>query len=173
LLSFLTFHHTALLAASHGLTEEQARCTPTVSTMCIGGLIKHLTTMQWGWTLTVTPPSDSGGTDSDRWRQWFENLADQHTVHHDESLDGLLAAYRAQNVETIRVFADADLDAAAEVPPSFQAAYSTGGPCEWTVRWVLLHIIEEFTRHAGHADIIRESIDGATMYELLFALEGL
>jgi hypothetical protein len=41
------------------------------------------------------------------------------------------------------------------------------------VRWVLLHIIEEFTRHAGHADIIRESIDGATMYELLFALEGL
>jgi hypothetical protein len=42
----------------------------------------------------------------------------------------------------------------------------------WTVRWVILHVINELTRHSGHADIIRESIDGATMYELLAGLEG-
>ena len=40
------------------------------------------------------------------------------------------------------------------------------------MRWVALHLIEELTRHAGHADIIRESIDGATMYELMAGLEG-
>ena len=43
---------------------------------------------------------------------------------------------------------------------------------DWSVRWVILHVINELTRHSGHADIIRESIDGATMYELLAALEG-
>ncbi len=42
----------------------------------------------------------------------------------------------------------------------------------WTVRWVLLHILEETARHAGHADIIREAIDGATMYPLMAAAEG-
>ena len=42
----------------------------------------------------------------------------------------------------------------------------------WSVRWVILHVINELTRHSGHADIIRESIDGATMYELLAGLEG-
>ena len=42
----------------------------------------------------------------------------------------------------------------------------------WTVRWVLLHLIEETARHAGHADILRESIDGATMYALMAAAEG-
>jgi hypothetical protein len=42
----------------------------------------------------------------------------------------------------------------------------------WSVRWVLLHLVEEIARHAGHADIVREAIDGATMYELLAAAEG-
>ena len=42
----------------------------------------------------------------------------------------------------------------------------------WPVRWVALHLIEELTRHAGHADIVRESIDRATMYKLLVALDG-
>ncbi len=37
----------------------------------------------------------------------------------------------------------------------------------WTVRWVVLHLIEETARHAGHADVVRESIDGASMYELI------
>jgi hypothetical protein len=42
----------------------------------------------------------------------------------------------------------------------------------WTVRWVLLHLIEETARHAGHADIVRETIDGAQMYPLMAAAEG-
>ena len=96
------------------------------------------------------------------------DLADQHTFHDDESLDSLLAAYKAQNAETLRVFAQADLDATIAVPDHLQALYEDP---QWTVRWVLLHIIEELARHAGHADMIRESIDGATMYQLIAALE--
>ena len=42
----------------------------------------------------------------------------------------------------------------------------------WSLRWVLLHLIEETARHAGHADIVREAIDGATAFELLAAVEG-
>ncbi len=62
----------------------------------------------------------------------------------------LLARFRAQNAETLKVFADADLDAAIVVPDHPQALDEEP---HWTVRWVLLHIIEEFARHAGHADI--------------------
>ena len=62
------------------------------------------------------------------------------------------------------------LDQAVPVPkgvPWFPADVQA-----WSVRWVLLHLVEETARHAGHADIIREAIDGATMYELIAAAEG-
>ena len=42
----------------------------------------------------------------------------------------------------------------------------------WSVRWVYFHLIEELARHAGHADIVREHVDGATMYELMAGAEG-
>jgi uncharacterized damage-inducible protein DinB len=168
LLEYLKYQHTAFFAVSHGLTDEQARCTPTVSTLCIGGLIKHVTTMQYAWTQQVAS-GDPLPDDPRSLVGMMADLADQQSVHDDESLDSLLAAYRAQNAETLRVFAEADLDGTIVVPDHIQALYEDP---HWTVRWALLHIIEEFTRHAGHADIIRESIDGATMYQLLAALEG-
>jgi hypothetical protein len=88
-------------------------------------------------------------------------LGNKEAVHDDESLTDLLAMYNAQNAETIRVFTEADPGATTEVPPDSGEVYLDS--CESTVRWVLLHLIEEFARHAGQADIIRESIDGATM----------
>jgi len=80
--------------AACGLTDEQARLTPTVSALSIGGLLKHVASTEQGW------------------------------------IDTML------------------------------------------VRWVVLHIIEETARHAGHADIVREAIDGATAYPLMAAAEG-
>jgi hypothetical protein len=94
--------------------------------------------------------------------------SDQYIVHDDETLDSLLAAFQTQNAETIQVFARADLHAPIVVPAHIEAIYEDP---HWTARWVLLHLIEEMARHAGHADIIRESIDGATMYQLLADLE--
>ena len=88
-----------------------------------------------------------------------------------ETLADALAAYAtvARNTEAV-VRAILDLHQAVPVPkgvPWFPADVDA-----WTVRWVLLHLIEETARHAGHADIIRESIDGATMYALMAAAEG-
>ena len=60
MLEYLKYQHTAFLAVSHGLTDEQARSTPTVSTLCIGGLIKHVTTMEYAWTLQVAAPTWHG-----------------------------------------------------------------------------------------------------------------
>ena len=97
------------------------------------------------------------------------DYADQYVIREDESLEGMLAALRRQNALTLQVFTDADLDAPVPVPrnvPWFPKDID-----HWSVRWVAMHLIEELSRHAGHADIIRESIDGATMYELVAGVE--
>jgi uncharacterized damage-inducible protein DinB len=170
LLEYLVYQHNAFLAVSYGLTDEQARCTPTVSTLCIGGLIKHVTTMEYAWTQQVAAASDTLTQDPRSLVGMMADLADQYVVHDEGSLEKLLTAFRAQTSETLRVFTEVDLDATFDVPDHIRAIYVD--PCDWTVRWVLLHLIEELARHAGHADIIRESIDGATMYQLLAALEA-
>ena len=95
---------------------------------------------------------------------------DEYVMRDDETLDQLLEALKAQNAETLRIFAEADLDTPVPVPhdvPWFPQDVE-----HWSVRWVAMHLIEELSRHAGHADIIRESIDGATMYELMAGIEG-
>ncbi len=95
---------------------------------------------------------------------------DQYVVLPGETLDGLLEAFAAQNAATLRLLESADLDAAVPVPR--EAPWFPADIDAWTVRWVFHHVINELARHAGHADIIRESIDGATMYELIAGLEG-
>jgi Protein of unknown function (DUF664) len=127
--------------------------------------------MEYAWTLTLAAPSEPfPAEDSRSLVGMMADFENEEAIHDDENLADRLATFNAQNTETIRVFAEADLDVTTEVPPHIGKVYPD--TCEWTVRWVSLHIIEEFARHAGQADIIRESIDGATMYELLFALEG-
>ncbi|CAN5365019.1 hypothetical protein BH09ACT7_BH09ACT7_49710 [soil metagenome] len=70
----------------------------------------------------------------------------------------------------MRLAETADLDAAVPVPQD--APWFPKDVDAWSVRWVFFHMIEELARHAGQGDIIRESIDGATLYELLAGLEG-
>ena len=88
----------------------------------------------------------------------------------DETLSGALSAYDEAARATDAEMRKLDLEHPVPVPkdvPWFPKDVDT-----WTVRWVLLHLIDETARHAGHADIVRESIDGATMYELMAAAEG-
>jgi hypothetical protein len=86
---------------------------------------------------------------------------EQHEMRDDESLSELLAAFDAQTAETTRVFSDTDLDAPMVVPDHIRRVCENA---HWTARWALMNINEEMARHAGHADLIRESIDGATMF---------
>jgi hypothetical protein len=172
LLEYLRYQHQAFDVTSYGLTDEQARGTPTASGLCIGGLIKHVTTMEYAWTQQVLAPA---GLAQDPWSLegmmvTWAHREEQFVMRDDDTLDGLLERLTAQNAATMGVLDDVDLDASVRVPDHIYAAYGAASDC--TVRWVVLHLVEEFTRHAGHADIIRECIDGATMYELLAAVEG-
>jgi hypothetical protein len=167
---FLAFQQQAFFAVAYGLTDEQARSKPTVSALSIGGLIKHVTGVQSSWTHRVAAAPDFPPPDLRPLEELRAAYADEFVMREDETLQQLLAALAAQNAETLRVLADADLDAAVPVPhdvPWFPKDLDN-----WSVRWVVHHLIGELSRHAGHADIIRESIDGATLYELIAGLEG-
>lgn len=95
--------------------------------------------------------------------------ADEHVMRDDETLNDLLDGLRAVNADVLQAFAEKDLDTPVPVP--HQVPWFPSDVDFWTVRWVALHLVEELTRHAGHADIIRETCDGATMYELMAARE--
>jgi Protein of unknown function (DUF664) len=167
---YLAYHQSAFFAVSYGLTDEQARMTPTVSELSIGGLVKHAAGMQRTWMARVGAAPDAPPRDPRPFDQIAKDFADQHTMQADETLDGLLKKLEAENTNSLHLVETADLDAKVPVPQDIP--WFPKGIKDWSVRWVILHVINELTRHSGHADIIRESIDGATMYELLAGLEG-
>ena len=168
LLAFLAQQRQALRAACFGLDEQQARATPSASALSVGGLVKHLTTVEHGWMrraqgLPEPSPEDAEAAEGD--------YAEGFRLGPDETLAGTLAAYDAVAAETEKIIAGiADLGQPVPVPKG--VPWFPDDVEAWSVRWVLLHLIEETARHAGHADIVRESIDGATCYELLAGLEG-
>jgi hypothetical protein len=96
---------------------------------------------------------------------------DGFRLREDETLAGVLAAYEGVAEETEAAIASVD-DLSRPVPVPKGVPWFPADVEAWTVRWVLLHVLEETARHAGHADIVRESIDGATMYELMAGAEG-
>jgi uncharacterized damage-inducible protein DinB len=165
LLAYVAQQREAIRIAAHGLTDEQARLVPTRSSLSVGGLIKHVSDTERGWidmVLQRERPGQQAGTD---------NYLDQFTMRPDESLADVLADNEACGRETEEaILAIADLNQDVPVPKG--VPWFPDDVDAWSVRWVLLHLIEEIARHAGHADIIRESIDGATGYELMAAAEG-
>lgn len=153
--------------AAFGLTDDEARSRPTRSALSIAGLIKHAT-----WVMRMTVPRSEGGgrtaepgTEAGR-AEFFGSF----TPTGPETLASLLAEFddvRQRYLATI-----------AAMDPS---AVVTAGPQPWddqpdavdaTQRMLLVHHVDEFARHAGHADIIREQLDGATAMPLRFAVEG-
>jgi uncharacterized damage-inducible protein DinB len=161
LLGFLAQQRRVLRHAAYGLTEEQLRATPSVSALSVGALLKHVVFTERGWIDRVAGRPDP--TTAADYGQQFQ-------LGETDTLESLLADGDAAAAETERVVAGIeDLGQAVPVPknqPWFPKDLDA-----WSVRWVLLHLIEEVARHAGHADIIRESIDGATGMELLAAAE--
>jgi uncharacterized damage-inducible protein DinB len=160
LLAYLAQQRYVLRLAGYGLTDEQARATPTVSTLSVGGLIKHATAVERAWMDVVLQR-----------RSEPHDYEANFRLAPDETLAGVLDVYDEAAKETDAVIAGIpDLGQAVPVPrdvPWFPADVEA-----WSVRWVLLHLIQETARHAGHADIVRESIDGATAFPLMAAAEG-
>ncbi|SEH46190.1 Protein of unknown function [Mycolicibacterium rutilum] len=169
LIEFLAFQQNAFFSVAFGLTDEQARSTPSVSALSIGGLAKHAAGVQKGWTDRMVAAPDFPPKDDRPMDVVMAEYQDQYVMRDDETLAGLLDALRAQNEETLRVLKAADLSTPVPVP--HEVPWFPHDIDHWNVRWVAMHLIEELCRHAGHADIIRESLDRATMYELMAANE--
>ena len=170
LIAYVDQQRDAFVSVSHGLTEEQIRIAPTAGTLSIGGLVKHVTTCERGWTERMAAAPDAPAPPDRSVEEQATAWGDDFRVTDGDSLESLLAALAAQGDTTREVLRRADLGAAVPVPRD--APWFPQDVDAWSVRWVLLHVIEETARHAGHADIIRESIDGATAFPLMAAAEG-
>ena len=159
----------AFRAIAFGLTDEQARSAPSVSSLSIGGLIKHVTNCQAGWMERVAAAPDMTEGDKRPMEEQAADYQDEFVMREDETLAQILEKFDAQNAETIRLIETSDLSAAVPIPQ--HVPWFPKDVPAWSVRWVIFHMIEELARHAGQGDIIRESIDGATLYELLAGIE--
>lgn len=155
LLETLGKHRWFLRYTARDLTDEQAAQCTTASALCIGGLIKHvgLTERQWVNFIVGGPSAMSAPADGDAidWGGGFRMLE-------GETLVGLLDDYEqvaARTDELVATLPDLDLSHPLPEAPWFEPG------ARWSVRRVLLHVIAETAQHAGHADILRESLDGA------------
>jgi hypothetical protein len=155
LLETLGKHRFLLRHTARDLTDEQAAQRTTASALCVGGLIKHvaLTEAQWARFVLDGPAAMAPGEGA----TFADYLAGFQMLPGD-SLPGLLKEYEAVAARTDELVRSLpDLDAAQPLPeaPWFEAG------ARWSARRVFLHIVAETAQHAGHADIIREGIDGA------------
>jgi uncharacterized damage-inducible protein DinB len=158
LLAILAAHRRFLRFTTRDLTDEQARQRTTVSELCLGGLIKHVTSAERGWTNFILEGSSALGGVSDMTEADFARRADEFRLLPEETLEGVLADYADVASRTDDLVATLpDLDVAHPLP---EAPWFPPG-AKWSARHALLHIIAETAQHAGHADIIRESLDGA------------
>jgi uncharacterized damage-inducible protein DinB len=165
LLRYLEQQRYVLKLAAHGLTDEQARLTPTKSSLSVGGLIKHVASTEDGWIdIALQLPQ----------KPFDESTADYESAHRlgpEETLESVLTRYDEVAVRTAEVIGRID-DLGRAVPVPKGVPWYPQDIGAWSIRWVLLHLIEETARHAGHADIIREHVDGATAFPLMAAAES-
>jgi uncharacterized damage-inducible protein DinB len=139
---------------TRALTDEQAALRTTASELSLGGLIKHVTLTERQWIRFIVEGPSAMAWDEASAGDWMAafRMAD------GETLAGLLENYAQVASQTEELVAQLpDLDTAQPLPP---APWFEPG-ARWTARQVLLHMIGETAQHAGHADIIRESLDGA------------
>ena len=153
LAAMLAQHRFFLRNTTRGLTDEQAGLRTTKSELCLGGLIKHVARVERQWvTFILEGPSAMTFSEAD-----YAEYANQFKLLPGETLAGVLAEYEEVAERTARVLAELPaLDADHPLP---EAPWFEPG-ARWSARRVFLHIVAETAQHSGHADILREAIDG-------------
>ncbi len=149
LLETLSKSRAFLLHTVQGLTDEQAGQRTTVSELCLGGLIKHVATVERGWADFIVDGADGMTKHQVDWAGGFKMLE-------GETLAGHIAFYQEVARRTDELIATVDLDSSHELPR--QPWFEPGA--RWSARRVVAHLIAETAQHSGHADILREAIDG-------------
>ncbi|RBY96860.1 mini-circle protein [Blastococcus sp. TF02-8] len=155
LLGFLDFHRATLAWKTAGLDADALRVTVGASSMSLGGLLKHLAYVEETWFacrvhgLSRSPVWDGVDWESDPDHDWQSAVAD--------SPGELRTLWEDAVTRSRRLVAEALADGGLDRP----AAVALRDGRTPTLRWIVVHMIEEYARHNGHADLIRESIDGA------------
>ena len=156
--AFLDYHRDTLRWKADGLTQAQLSQRLEPSTMTLGGMVKHLALVESNWFEVVLaggeymPPFDGIDWSKDEdwdWDSAVEDTPEQLRALFDE------AVARADRIVDEALAGPRGLDT-----PSVRPSRRSGNP--YSLRWILVHMIEEYARHNGHADLIRESIDGRT-----------
>lgn len=150
---WLDFHRATLALKCEGLDDRQIRlASVTPSSMTLLGLVQHLAEVERNWFQRVFAGQDVPPVHE-------ADNADGFTPAADRGIDEALARWHAEVARSRELTAAASLDDTGSL--SEQEAGLAGGPGV-SLRWILVHMIEEYARHNGHADLLRESIDGAT-----------
>ena len=145
---WLDFHRATLAAKCEGLDDRQLReASAPPSGLTLLGLVRHMAEVERGWFRRVlagedAPPIWSSDEDPD---------GDFHTLEQD-TIEGAFEIWRSEIAEARKASAGRSLDDVVTFP----------GRGDYNLRWIYLHMIEEYARHNGHADLIRERIDGVT-----------
>jgi uncharacterized damage-inducible protein DinB len=158
LLGFVAAQRGALRRAVSGLTDEQAGSRPTVSELSVIGLVKHVAEMESNWIRVILAGRPSLQTRAE------ENWGDSFRLVDGETVESVLAFYdrvEAETAETVAALPDLGVTVPLPKAPWFPVG------ARRSARWIMMHLVEETARHAGHADILRESIDGATAFSLI------
>ena len=130
-----------------GLSEVQARSTPTASSLSLLSIVKHSAIWERRWFQVIV----AGRTFPGEWPETRPRDPDAtFRLDDHDTIDSVLTEYRTQIDASNDLLASLDLDTPCVMEEM----------AKQDLRWVALHMIEETARHAGHADIIRETIDG-------------
>ena len=152
LIEALTAHRGFLRHTVQGITDEQARQRLTVSELTLGGLIKHVAQTEKGWAdFIVDGPQTMAMTEDS-----YAEHADGFVLREDETLEGVLADYEKIAARTDELVRTCDLDATQPLP---EAPWFPPNATR-SARRVFVHIVGKTAQHAGHADILREALDG-------------
>ena len=162
LLSFLAEQRGGIRRALLGLTDEQAAGRPSASELSLAGLLKHVAEVEQGWIARAKGEPPAIKRDETNWHETFQPA-------NGETVESHLAYWEKVAAET-----EAFVRAVPSLDDTFPLPNEPWFPPdeEVSVRWLVLHLIRETARHAGHADIIRESLDGATAFELVAKEQG-
>ncbi|WP_405439278.1 DinB family protein [Streptomyces avidinii] len=150
LLAFVEAQRAAIRESLLGLGEEQAASRPSVSELSLSGVLKHVAECELGWLrLAQQRPNERERNE--------ETYGEMFRLVEGESVESVLAFWDGVRQET-----EAFVAAAASLDITFPLPQAPWFPEDGkvSIRWMLLHLVEEFARHAGHADIVRESLDG-------------
>jgi uncharacterized damage-inducible protein DinB len=156
ILEFLSKHRHFLRHTAQGLTDEQANTRSTASALTVGGLIKHVTEVERMWADFAQTGGSRREVPKEFTPEVIAEWESQFRLGEGETLAGVLTEYEKVAAGTDELVRTLDLETSYELPA---APWQPPGVF-WSVRRVFFHIAAETAQHAGHADIIRESIDG-------------